>query len=104
MHTTRVVTAADPRPELIWVGDGGWVACDPLATEHDPNRVLAYVECKVGIVYVLWVRGGGGVDQFVSLREAMEAIAAQMAAQRVDAAGVGAKAASVEAPRAVALA
>lgn len=103
MHTTRVIAAGEPRPELLWVGDGGWVACDPSVSEHDANRVLAYLECKDGIVYVLWVRGGG-VDEFASLREALQATATRMAAQRVRAVDVGAQLAPTAAHRAAALA
>lgn len=63
-----------PRPELIWVGHGGWVACDASVAPDDPGRVLAYVECKDGLVYVLWVRGGGDVAEFDSIRHALDAI------------------------------
>ena len=62
------------RPELLWVGNGGWVACDPEADENDPGRVLAYLECKDSVVYVLFVRGGADVLEFESLRAALDAV------------------------------
>ncbi|MHC2998547.1 hypothetical protein [Microbacterium sp. HJ5] len=83
MHTTRVITTGDPRPELLWVGDGAWVACDPTVAADDPHRVIAYVECKDHIVYVLWVHGGGGVTEFPSLRDALAAIGERMADRHV---------------------
>lgn len=44
------------RPELIWVGNGAWVACDPRVSENDPNRVLAYMESMDGVVTLLRVK------------------------------------------------
>lgn len=66
------------RTELIWLGDGAWVACDPRADENDPRRVLAYLECKDSVVYVLWVRDRIGVVEFGSLREAVAAVDADL--------------------------
>ncbi|WP_019180044.1 hypothetical protein [Microbacterium yannicii] len=62
------------RPELLWVGEGGWVACDPEADADDPGRVLAYLECKDSVVYVLFVRGRTEVVEFESLRAAIDAV------------------------------
>ena len=62
------------RPELVWLGHGGWVACDPLAAENDPRRILAYLECCDGRVYVVWVRHGARTGEFPTLREAVDAI------------------------------
>jgi hypothetical protein len=61
-------------PELVWLGQGAWVACDPSLPEDDGRRVIAYLECKDGLVYVLWVRDRGAVIEFTSLREALEAV------------------------------
>jgi len=66
------------RPELLWVGSGGWVACDPSVETTDPHRVLAYLECKDDRVYVLWVMGGAGVCEFGSIREALDELAQRM--------------------------
>ena len=67
------------RPELLWVGSGGWVACDPLADPNDPHRVIAYLECKDERVYLLWVTGSAGVCEFDSIREALGAISDRLA-------------------------
>ena len=82
MEMTHVITGGDPRPDLVWVGNGGWVACDTLADHSDPHRVVAYLECKDEIVYVLWVHGRAGVDEYPSLREALAAIAEGMRVRR----------------------
>ena len=82
MEMTRVITGGDPRPDLVWVGNGGWVACDALAERSDPHRVVAYLECKDQIVYVLWVHGRAGVDEYPSLGEALAAIAEGMRVRR----------------------
>jgi hypothetical protein len=68
------------RPELLWVGSGGWVACDPAVDPSDPHRVVAYLECKDERVYLLWVTGSGGVREFASLREALDQISLRLAA------------------------
>jgi hypothetical protein len=91
MEMTHVITGGDPRPDLVWVGNGGWVACDAAAGEGDPHRVVAYLECKDRIVYVLWVHGRGGVDEYPSLREALAAIAEGMRARRESAVVAGAE-------------
>jgi hypothetical protein len=73
----KVAASAAParsRTELVWLGDGAWVACDPRLDEHDPGRVLAYLECKDSVVYVLWVRDPRGVVEFASLRDALAAV------------------------------
>lgn len=67
-------TSPHRRPELVWLGHGGWVACDPLAADNDPRRILAYLECCDGRVYVVWVRHGARADEFPTLREAVDAI------------------------------
>jgi hypothetical protein len=74
--------AEEPAPELIWVGDGAWVAQDPAMPADDPRRVVAYVEHKDHRVYVLWVRDRRDVCVYESLREAITAVAAACAAAR----------------------
>ncbi len=66
------------RPELLWVGSGAWVACDPAVDTSDPRRVLAYLECKDGRVYLLWVSGSAGVCEFDSLRDALDQISERL--------------------------
>lgn len=66
------------KPELQWVGEGAWVATDPDADEHDPHRVIAYLECKDSRVYVLWVSGATGVCEYESLRDALSAISERL--------------------------
>ena len=75
--------------ELVWLGDGGWVACDPRRDEHDPRRVLAYLECKDSVAYVLWVRDHGGVVEFESLRDALAAVDAILVDRVAEEAGPG---------------
>ncbi|MFB7893900.1 hypothetical protein ACFC1I_17000 [Microbacterium sp. NPDC056044] len=75
--TTAVQTR---RPELLWVGSGAWVACDPSAGATDPHRVVAYVECKDERVYVLSADGAAGVCEFGSLRDALDHIGQRLAA------------------------
>ncbi|MFE7846546.1 hypothetical protein ACFUTX_15280 [Microbacterium sp. NPDC057407] len=62
------------RPQLVWVGDGGWVAVDPTADVHDPLRVLAFLECRNTVVRLEWIRDAGEVREFATLREALDAI------------------------------
>jgi len=71
MHAEPVRTA---KPELLWLGQGAWVACDPSLPEDDGRRVIAYLECKDHIVYVLWVRDPRGVVEFPTLRDALNAV------------------------------
>lgn len=66
----------DAAPELIWVGDGGWVACDPTLPRSDPRRVIAYLECKDHQVYVLPVRSRSVARSYETPREALEALRA----------------------------
>jgi hypothetical protein len=63
-------------PELIWVGDGAWVAHDPSLPEGDPRRVIAYMEHKDRRVYVLWVRDRQDVCCYETLREALDDVTA----------------------------
>lgn len=65
-------------PELVWVGSGAWVACDPAAGENDPHRVIAYLECKDNRVYLLWVADPDGVHEFGSIRLALEAVSERL--------------------------
>ena len=51
----------------------------PDAAADDPHRVVAYLECKDEIVYVLWVAGSTSVREFDSLPDALDAIAARLA-------------------------
>lgn len=74
-----VTTAQKSRhPDLVWVGSGAWVACDPAAVENDPHRVIAYLESKDNRVYLLWVRDPEGVHEFGSIRAALEAISLKL--------------------------
>ncbi len=66
------------RPELLWVGSGAWVACDPAVDASDPRRAVAYLECKDGRVYLLWVGGSTGVCEFDSIRDALDKISERL--------------------------
>jgi hypothetical protein len=80
MSSVEVVSRDEDTPELIWVGDGAWVACDRRLAETDPHRVIAYLECKNQQVYVLWVRGRKDVCCYDTLAEALQVVAAASAA------------------------
>jgi hypothetical protein len=80
MLATTIASDRVRRPELLWVGSGGWVACDPGADANDPHRVIAYLECKDERVYVLWVSGSTGVCEFGSIRDAIDAISGRLPA------------------------
>ena len=82
MLTAPVSTDDLRRPELLWVGSGAWVACDPAADPSDPHRVVAYLECKDARVYLLWVTGSAGVCEFDSIRRAVDAITDRLSAPR----------------------
>jgi len=75
MLETSIPAVQTRRPELLWVGSGAWVACDPFVDAADPRRVVAYVECKDDRAYVLWVTGSAGVCEFGSIRDAVDEIA-----------------------------
>lgn len=79
MLDTSMPDVRTRRPELLWVGSGAWVACDPAVDAADPHRVVAYLECKDDRVYVLWVAGAAGVCEFDSIREALDQIASRLA-------------------------
>ncbi|MFE5408010.1 hypothetical protein [Microbacterium sp. NPDC056569] len=79
MLETSIPAVRTRRPELLWVGSGAWVACDPSVDATDPHRAVAYLECKDDRVYVLWVAGSGGVCEFESISEALEQIAQRLA-------------------------
>ncbi|MGU3646088.1 hypothetical protein ACLBXX_14060 [Microbacterium sp. C23T] len=79
MLETSIPAVQTRRPELLWVGSGAWVACDPSADPTDPRRVVAYLECKDDRVYVLWVAGTASVCEFGSIREALDQIAQRLA-------------------------
>ena len=74
MSLAPVETVLTTGPELRWLGQGAWVACDPSLPEDDARRVIAYLECKDHIAYVLWVSRPGAVVEFDSLREALDAV------------------------------
>lgn len=78
MLATRTTADRTRRPELLWVGSGAWVACDPAREADDPQRVIAYLECKEERVYLLWVRGSAGVCEFGSIRDALDRIAERL--------------------------
>ncbi|UYK39668.1 hypothetical protein [Microbacterium terricola] len=65
-----------PATELLWVGDGGWVACDTALAKTDPRRVIAFIECKEHRVRVQWVRDRCDVSVHDTLREALQAVEA----------------------------
>jgi hypothetical protein len=79
MLETSMPAVQPRRPELLWVGSGGWVACDPSLDATDPRRVVAYLECKDDRVYVLCVTGSAGVCEFGSIRDALDRIAQRLA-------------------------
>ncbi|WP_194395757.1 hypothetical protein [Microbacterium atlanticum] len=81
MLTVPISADAVRRPELVSVGSGAWVACDPAAGPDDPRRAVAYLECKDERVYLLWVRDSAGVCEFASIRAALDAIAERLAAR-----------------------
>lgn len=60
--------------ELLWVGDGAWVACDPRLDASDPRRVIAYVECRDHAVHVVWVRERRRPTRCRTLREALAVV------------------------------
>ena len=62
------------RPELVWIGDGGWIACDPEADPDDPGRVLAYLECKDSVVYLLCVKGRPEAVELPTLQAALDEV------------------------------
>ena len=68
--------SAVPGPELVWVGHGAWVARDPELPDHDPRRVIAYIEHRNHRVDVVWVRERRNVCSFETLREALHEVAA----------------------------
>ena len=77
--TTAPTTGPVPRtPELIWLGDGAWVACDGARPADDPSRVIAYVECKDHLVYVLPARASAEVRTYPTIRDALRALAATL--------------------------
>ncbi|MFE7845951.1 hypothetical protein ACFUTX_12270 [Microbacterium sp. NPDC057407] len=71
-------TETHRHPELVWVGSGAWVACDPAVAEHDPHRIVAYLECKDARVYLLWVGNPDGVHEFDTIRTALEAVSQRL--------------------------
>lgn len=60
--------------ELLWVGDGAWVACDAALDQSDPRRVIAYLECKDHHVHVQWVRDRLDLCVYDTLREALHEV------------------------------
>lgn len=76
MSIAEYSAPSNSMPELSWVGDGGWVACDPQLPANDAHRIIAYVECKDHQVYVLWMHRLGEVSCFETLRDAVQAIGA----------------------------
>lgn len=81
--TDRTIT--ELTPELTWVGDGGWVACDPTLPTNDPKRVIAYLECKDHTVFVLWIRERADAACYDTLRDALRAITASASPSRAPA-------------------
>lgn len=73
--TTKVSTTPTVA-ELIWVGNGGWVACDRGVPDEDPRRVIAFVEHRDHHVDVLWVRERREAGCYETLREALQEITA----------------------------
>lgn len=80
MPTTQQ-NASRGAPELVWLGDGAWVACDEDFPRGDPRRVIAYVECKDHLVYVLPARDSAGVRTYDTIREALADLTAALPAR-----------------------
>lgn len=74
MSSAHVLSPQESSLDLLWVGDGAWVACDTRLDQNDPRRVIAYLECKDHQVYVLWVRIPQEVTCYATLREALQAV------------------------------
>ena len=72
--STPLLNPPHSTPELIGVGDGGWIACDARVAPGDPHRIIAYLECKDGQVYVLPVREHHDVCCFDTLERALDAM------------------------------
>lgn len=72
--STEVLTVQAPSLDLMWVGDGAWVACDTRLADRDARGVVAYLECKDHQVYVLWVRDQKDVCCYATLREALRVV------------------------------
>ena len=68
--------APEPTPELVWVGDGAWVAHDPELPDNDARRVIAYIEHRNHRVDVVWVRERREMCSFETLRDALREVAA----------------------------
>ncbi|HEX5728603.1 hypothetical protein [Microbacterium sp.] len=75
--STHTRSAKAPTPELIWVGDGAWIACDTSMPDTDPHRVIAYLECRNSRVSVLWVRDRQEAGLYETLREALDEVTAR---------------------------
>jgi hypothetical protein len=65
-----------PQAELVWVGPGHWIVCDPRAGAGDPRCVLAVVERMSAGGYELRARGRSRVIEFPSLPAARDTIGA----------------------------
>jgi hypothetical protein len=72
--------------DLVWVGDGSWVARDPAVSDDDARRVIALIEHRDHHVYVVWVRDRQDVSRYESLREAVQDVAAVCSTISADAA------------------
>jgi hypothetical protein len=61
-------------PELVWMGDGTWAACDSSLPTDDSRHVLAYLVCRDRCVHVLWVGHGHDACSYETLRDAFQAV------------------------------
>ena len=68
-------------PELLWMGDGTWAACDSSVPTDDSRHVVAYLVCRDRCVQVLWVGNGHDSCSYETLREAFQAVTANTARQ-----------------------
>jgi hypothetical protein len=86
MTVSEAVGGRTLTPELVWMGDGTWAACDSSLPTDDSRYVLAYLVCRDRCVQVLWVGRGHDSCSYESLREAFQAVTAT-SARRADLVG-----------------
>jgi len=67
--------------ELTKVDEGCWRVCDGALDEHDPRRVIAFVECRGERAAVLWLRSRAAESIHRSFDEAMAAIERSVSAE-----------------------
>ena len=67
--------------ELTKVDEGCWRVCDSALDEHDPRRVIAFVECRGERTAVLWLRSRAAESIHRSFDEALTAIERSVSAE-----------------------